>query len=200
MTRKAPQSSARDLSSCRSLLWKQVTRGHNIVADGWAGASNPHPHPNPLPTLKHTQKVSKTLVFPLFNSITMTDGPTDQRTNGPTDQRTDKASYRVSCPQLKRGWTMTNEMTNKQIQQGIELQNMWLQIIHASCAISRQLPTFVASMIRFTLWSWHSKSKFLVACTRLYTLLCPSVRRLVGRLHFTLWFLFWDLTAPAQMV
>ena len=24
---------------------KQVTRGHNIVADGWAGASNPHPHP-----------------------------------------------------------------------------------------------------------------------------------------------------------
>ena len=24
---------------------EQVTRGHNIVADGWAGASNPHPHP-----------------------------------------------------------------------------------------------------------------------------------------------------------
>ena len=24
---------------------KQVTRSHNIVADGWAGASNPHPHP-----------------------------------------------------------------------------------------------------------------------------------------------------------
>ena len=22
---------------------KEVTRGHNIVADGWAGAANPHP-------------------------------------------------------------------------------------------------------------------------------------------------------------
>ena len=27
---------------------KQVTRGHNIVAEGWAGVSNPNPHPNPL--------------------------------------------------------------------------------------------------------------------------------------------------------
>ena len=25
---------------------KQVTRGHNIVADGWAGVSNSHLHPN----------------------------------------------------------------------------------------------------------------------------------------------------------
>jgi len=63
---------------------EQVTRGHNIVADGWAGASNPQPYPNPYPTLKLTQKVSKTLVFPLFNSI-ITDGPTDGRTDGPTD-------------------------------------------------------------------------------------------------------------------
>ena len=66
---------------------KQVTRGHNIVADGWAGASNPHPHPNPSTTLKPTQKVSKTLVFPLFDSFT-TDGPTD----GPTDGQTDRPS------------------------------------------------------------------------------------------------------------
>ena len=63
---------------------KQVTRGHNIVADGWAGASNPHPHPDPPPTLKHTQKVSKMLVSPLFNSVTMMD----QRTDGLTDQLT----------------------------------------------------------------------------------------------------------------
>ena len=73
---------------------EQVTRGHNIVADGWAGASKPHPHPKAPPTLKHTQKVSKMLVF---NSITMTDQRTDRR----TDRRTDKASYRVACPQLK---------------------------------------------------------------------------------------------------
>ena len=55
--------------------WKTSDAGHNIVADGWAGASNPHQHPNPPPTLKHTQKESKTLVFPLFNSIS--DWPTD---------------------------------------------------------------------------------------------------------------------------
>ena len=68
-------------------LVKQVTRGHNIVADRWAGSSNPHPHPN-YHTHKQTQKVSKALVLPVFDSIT-------------TDQRTDKASFRVACPQLK---------------------------------------------------------------------------------------------------
>ena len=36
-------------------LWKQVTRGHKIVADGWAGAANPHPHPMPHPTSLPTQ-------------------------------------------------------------------------------------------------------------------------------------------------
>ena len=30
------------------VLKKQVMRGHNIVADRWAGASNPYPHPIPL--------------------------------------------------------------------------------------------------------------------------------------------------------
>ena len=33
----------------------QVTRGHNIVADGEAGASNLQPHPNPPPT--HSQTI-----------------------------------------------------------------------------------------------------------------------------------------------
>ena len=33
----------------REKIKKQVTRGHNIVADGWAGASNPQPHPNHIP-------------------------------------------------------------------------------------------------------------------------------------------------------
>ena len=76
---------------------EQVSRGHNIIADGWAGASNPHQNPIPHPpTHKHTQKVSKTLVFPLFNSMTP-----DRRMDGPMDRQTDKASYRVACPQLK---------------------------------------------------------------------------------------------------
>ena len=69
-----------------------MTRGHNIVADGWAGAANPHRHPTPLPTRTHTQKASKTLVFPLFDSCSWTDGQTDgatgRRTNGWTDGRT----------------------------------------------------------------------------------------------------------------
>ena len=76
-------------------VMQQVTRGHNIVADGWAGASNPDPHPNSHPTHKHTQKVSKTLVFPLFDSIITdqrTDGPTDQWTDGPMDRQTDGQS------------------------------------------------------------------------------------------------------------
>ena len=60
---------------------KQVTRGHNIVADGWAGASNLHPYP--VTPNKHTQKVSKTLVIPLFHSMT-SDRHTDGWTNGRT--------------------------------------------------------------------------------------------------------------------
>ena len=43
---------------------KQVTWGHNIVADGWAGAANPHLHPTPFPA---QTKSFKTLVFPLFH-------------------------------------------------------------------------------------------------------------------------------------
>ena len=70
-----------------------MTRGHNIVADGWAGASNPHPHPKPHSIHKHTQKVSKTLDFPLFNSITMKDGPPDV----PTDRQTGGQSLFKSC-------------------------------------------------------------------------------------------------------
>ena len=75
---------------------KTSDAGHNIVADRWAGAANPHPHPTPhptpLPTQTHTQK-AKTLVFPLFDSCSGTDGQ--------MDRRTDKAPCRVACPQLK---------------------------------------------------------------------------------------------------
>ena len=77
--------------------------GHNIVADGWAGASNSHPHPHALlPKHTHSQKASKTLV-PLFDLFPRINGQTDGRTDGWTDGWRDEwteASYRVACLQL----------------------------------------------------------------------------------------------------
>ena len=56
-----------------SVSHKQVTRGHNIVADGWAGAYNLNSHPHPPRT--HSQTVttgaSKLHVFMIFNLIIM---------------------------------------------------------------------------------------------------------------------------------
>ena len=82
---------------------KQVTRGHNIVADGWAGASNPQPHANlthschPL-THPYTHNNNCSIINTRFSRFKLKrDGPTD----GPMDRRTDKASYRVAYPQLK---------------------------------------------------------------------------------------------------
>ena len=62
---------------------EQVTRGHNIVADGCAGAANPHPHP--IPKLKKHLKCS----FSHFS--TRVHGPMqrpDRRADGRTDGRT----------------------------------------------------------------------------------------------------------------
>ena len=47
---------------------------NNIVADGWAGATNPHPH---FTHHTYSQKVSKTLASPLFDSCSQTNGPMD---------------------------------------------------------------------------------------------------------------------------
>ena len=53
-----------------------VGPGHNIVADGWAGASNPQPPQTPL----HTQTFpmsARNAHFSTIDSITSTDGRTD---------------------------------------------------------------------------------------------------------------------------
>ena len=73
-----------------SLVGKQVTRGHNIVADGWAGAWNPYPYPPPPYADSHTQTI-------------ITDGWTDGLTDGHMDRRMDGQSLlcRVASPQLK---------------------------------------------------------------------------------------------------
>ena len=51
-----------------------------------------------FPIQTHTQKASKAIFSPLFDSCSRTDRWTDGR----TDRRTDKASYIVACPQLKK--------------------------------------------------------------------------------------------------
>ena len=65
---------------------EQVTLGHNIIADGWAGASNPHPHPMPPPSTPKPKKASKTLVFQFSTRGLRTDRWTDQRRDRRTDQ------------------------------------------------------------------------------------------------------------------
>ena len=48
---------------CQERENKQVTRGYNIVAEGWAGASNPHPHPKSIAnphTHKHLERLFST--------------------------------------------------------------------------------------------------------------------------------------------
>ena len=83
-----------------TLSWvaeQQVMRGHNIISDGWAGASNPHPHPMPPQQHAYPKKQLKRSFFHFSTRGLRTDG------------RTDKASYRVACPQLKSGKTSASE-------------------------------------------------------------------------------------------
>ena len=84
--------------------YKQVTWGHIFVADGLAGVANPHP-PNPSShthTHTHILKNHLNTHFPTFR-LMLTDGRTDWWIDGPTNRLTNIASYRVACPQLKKG-------------------------------------------------------------------------------------------------
>ena len=74
---------------------EQVTRGHNIIRDGWAGESNPHPHPNhtsnPLSKHSHTNNTNCSIIstrFSRFQPERDNSSVTDQRTDGRTDGRT----------------------------------------------------------------------------------------------------------------
>ena len=57
------------------MIFNQGTRGHNIPANGWAGAPDPHQFLNLEPAHKHS----------LFNLII-----TERSINGRTDRRTDR--------------------------------------------------------------------------------------------------------------
>ena len=69
---------------------KQVTQGHNIVADGWAGASNPQPHPNTTP-LQHTHTYTNCgIINARFSRFRLEHDDlnmADKQTNGPTSVR-----------------------------------------------------------------------------------------------------------------
>ena len=71
----------------RGDLKKQVTRGHNIVADGWAGESNPQPH-LPLPTRPPPHTLTRTNNCSMINErfsrfqLSVTEEPMDGRTDG----------------------------------------------------------------------------------------------------------------------
>ena len=69
-------------------------QGHNIVADGWAGVSNPHSLSKPPYQHSYPNNIENAGYSHFSTSVLWTIGP--------MDQRTDKASYRVACPQLKR--------------------------------------------------------------------------------------------------
>ena len=45
------------LGRCSGKCGEHVTRGHIIVADGWAGAYNSHPHPKPHSRHKHSKDI-----------------------------------------------------------------------------------------------------------------------------------------------
>ena len=58
----------------------QVTRGHNIVEDGWAGAYNPPPHPLPYRHIHQHMKLNELSArFYTFlpGNCRLKDGPTD---------------------------------------------------------------------------------------------------------------------------
>ena len=73
-------------------IGKQVTWGHNIVADGWTGASNPQSHPNHTPTpLQHTHtqaiRTNCSILNTRFSDFQLdrdNSSVTDRRTNGQT--------------------------------------------------------------------------------------------------------------------
>ena len=73
-----------------------MTRAHNVIGDGWAGASTPPPNPH---ALTDNQKQHQIFMFSHFSTrSSWTDQQPDRLTNG----RTDKASCRVACPEQKK--------------------------------------------------------------------------------------------------
>ena len=70
-------------------------QGHNIVADGWAGASNPKPHPNHTPntppTPSHTNNTNRSILNTRLSRFQL-----ERDKLSVTNGRTDKASHRVA--------------------------------------------------------------------------------------------------------
>ena len=64
-----------------------MTRGHNIVADGWPGKSKPPPTHSLTHAQTHNRSIKNARFFFFFNFQLDRDGPLDQWT---MDQQTDQ--------------------------------------------------------------------------------------------------------------
>ena len=144
-----------------------MTQGHNIVADGWAGASNPHPHPTPI----HKKHLKCSL-----SHFSTTDRRTDQR----TDQRTDKASYKVACPQLKR--VETRECLKLKKRQN--KRNPWSKKWSIKWNMGQGWWEFPRYLCEWGLCAWFCVCSACLVCVCVYVCVCACVCD-VGVLFFT---------------
>ena len=67
-----------------------MTRGHNIVVDGWVGECNPHPHDTHIQTHRQSQLQHKKCAFlHVLTQSSRTNGRTDRPMDGWTKPPTD---------------------------------------------------------------------------------------------------------------
>ena len=78
----------KDAQIVMSQIKKQVTRGHNIIANGWAGADNPNPHPRPPHTHSHGETITAATSKCVFSHFPTQSPQMDQRTDERTNGRT----------------------------------------------------------------------------------------------------------------
>ena len=85
-----------------------MTRGHNIVADGWEGAYNPCSYPMLTHTQLHTDNHERCIKNARFHTFWLYNlRPTDR----PIDRLPDQASYRVAYLQLKTFFKEAHKLT-----------------------------------------------------------------------------------------
>jgi len=113
-----------DGASCLSTT-KQVTQGHNIVADRWAGAFNRHPHPMPTPTNTRTQKKHLKCLF--FRC------PASSHSNPQSCKAGQRVSLTTYCP-WATGWLMRYGPTDGPMD-GFGVKNAGTWLVHLEVVV-----------------------------------------------------------------